>query len=76
MTTHLDERKLDPAIALAALGETAPREPHRQFALKHEDCFVVADSYGDIRGIGDGLFRDDTRVLSLPHPGIKAPIAV
>ena len=42
----------------------APREPHRQFALKHEDCFVVADGYGDIRGTGDGLFRDDTRVLS------------
>jgi glycogen debranching enzyme len=64
VTTHLDERKLDPAIALAALDEAVPREPHRQFALKHEDCFVVADSYGDIRGIGDGLFRDDTRVLS------------
>jgi glycogen debranching enzyme len=64
LTTHLDERKLYPAIALATLDETAPREPHRQFALKHEDCFVVADSYGDIRGTGDGLFRDDTRVLS------------
>jgi glycogen debranching enzyme len=60
----LDERKLDPAVALAALDETAPREPHRLFALKHGDCFAVADSYGDIRGIGDGFFRDDTRVLS------------
>jgi glycogen debranching enzyme len=64
VTSQLDERQLDPAVALAALDEAAPREPHRQFALKHEDCFVVADSYGDIRGIGDGLFRDDTRVLS------------
>jgi glycogen debranching enzyme len=62
--TLLDERKLDPAIALSALDDTAPREPHRQFALKHGDCFVVADAYGDIRGSGDGLFRDDTRVLS------------
>lgn len=62
--THLDERKLDPAIALASLDETAPREPHRLFALKHGDCFVVADAYGDIRGVGDGFFRDDTRVLS------------
>ena len=61
---QLNERQLDPAVALAALDETAPREPHRQFALKHEDCFVVADSYGDIRGSGDGLFRDDTRMLS------------
>ena len=62
--TQLNERQLDPAVALAALDEAAPREPHRQFALKHEDCFVVADTYGDIRGTGDGLFRDDTRVLS------------
>ena len=28
------------------------------------DCFAVADAYGDIRGAGDGFFRDDTRVLS------------
>jgi glycogen debranching enzyme len=62
--TQLNERQLDPAVALAAMDELAPREPHRQFALKHEDCFVVSDAYGDIRGTGDGLFRDDTRVLS------------
>ncbi|NGN43667.1 amylo-alpha-1,6-glucosidase [Mesorhizobium sp. CGMCC 1.15528] len=61
---QLDERKLDPALALASLDDTAPREPHRQFALKHGDCFAVADAYGDIRGAGDGFFRDDTRVLS------------
>jgi glycogen debranching enzyme len=64
-TIPLDERKLDPAVALASLDETAPREPHRLYALKHGDCFAVADAYGDIRGIGDGFFRDDTRVLSL-----------
>ncbi|WP_352708146.1 glycogen debranching N-terminal domain-containing protein [Mesorhizobium sp. M0598] len=64
MNTEVEERKLDPALALPVLDESAPREPHRQFALKHEDCFIVADSYGDIRGTGDGLFRDDTRVLS------------
>jgi glycogen debranching enzyme len=34
------------------------------FALKHGDTFVVADAFGDIVGEGDGLFRDDTRVLS------------
>nr|WP_250888672.1 amylo-alpha-1,6-glucosidase [Mesorhizobium sp. dw_380] len=62
--TQLDERKLDPAIALASLDETAPREPHRLFALKYGDCFAVSDAYGDIRGVGDGFFRDDTRVLS------------
>ena len=66
MQSHrIDERQLDPAVALAALDDASPREPHRQFALKHEDCFVVADGHGDIRGVGDGLFIDDTRVLSL-----------
>lgn len=62
--TELDERKLDPAVALSSLDATAPREPHRLFALKQGDCFAVADAYGDIRGSGDGFFRDDTRVLS------------
>ena len=61
---QLDERQLDPAAALAPSTISPPREPHRQFALKHEDCFMVADGYGDIRGSGDGLFRDDTRLLS------------
>ncbi|RVB33887.1 amylo-alpha-1,6-glucosidase, partial [Mesorhizobium sp. M7A.F.Ca.CA.001.16.1.1] len=61
---QLDERQLDPAVALASLDATAPREPHRLFALKQGDCFAVADAYGDIRGAGDGFFRDDTRVLS------------
>ena len=60
----LDERKLDPAVALTTIHDVPPRDPHRQFALKHGDCFVVTDDHGDIRGRGDGLFRDDTRVLS------------
>ncbi|MEP9373721.1 amylo-alpha-1,6-glucosidase [Mesorhizobium sp. KR1-2] len=60
----LDERKLDPAIALASMDDIAPREPARQYALKHGDCFIVADAYGDIQGRGDGLFLDDTRILS------------
>ena len=62
---RIDEKQLDPAVALAALDDASPREPHRQFALKHEDCFVVADAHGDIRGVGDGLFVNDTRLLSL-----------
>lgn len=62
---RIDERQLDPAVALAALDDASPREPHRQFALKHEDCFAVADAHGDIRGVGDGLFVNDTRMLSL-----------
>src|SRR5215204_5576105 len=51
----------DP-IEAADTGE--PRVPLRLFALKHGDTFVVADAFGDILGDGDGLFRDDTRVLS------------
>ena len=43
---------------------TGPRTPARLFALKQGDTFVVADAYGDILGDGDGLFHDDTRLLS------------
>src|SRR5438094_3019575 len=58
------------ALAQAADGSvTAPdfapsRAPLRLFALKHSDTFLVADAFGDILGEGDGLFRNDTRVLS------------
>jgi glycogen debranching enzyme len=45
----------EPAVARAAVDH---------FALKHGDTFLVNDAFGDIRGDGDGLFRDDTRVLS------------
>jgi glycogen debranching enzyme len=41
-----------------------PRVPHRLHALKDKDTFVVADDYGDIQGAGDGLFHNDTRILS------------
>ena len=34
------------------------------FVLKHGDMFLVGDGYGDIHGAGDGLFHDDTRILS------------
>ncbi|HSB95553.1 MAG TPA: amylo-alpha-1,6-glucosidase, partial [Spongiibacteraceae bacterium] len=46
---------------------TAARDPKRFYALKDADTFVVADSFGDIVGTGDGLFRNDTRVLSKFH---------
>jgi glycogen debranching enzyme len=41
-----------------------PRTPQRMFALKDRDTFVVADSHGDILGAADGVFHDDTRILS------------
>ena len=45
-------------------GAVEPRVPQRLFALKDGDTFVVADAFGDILGDGDGLFHDDTRLLS------------
>lgn len=36
----------------------------RQFVLKAGNTFVVNDANGDIRGNDDGLFVNDTRVLS------------
>ncbi|HZQ61786.1 MAG TPA: amylo-alpha-1,6-glucosidase [Casimicrobiaceae bacterium] len=34
------------------------------YSLKHDETFLVADSLGNVVGASDGLFRDDTRVLS------------
>ena len=50
------------ADAEPATGDA--RSPARLFALKQGDTFVVADAFGDITGEGDGLFHDDTRLLS------------
>ncbi|MDE2488522.1 MAG: amylo-alpha-1,6-glucosidase [Alphaproteobacteria bacterium] len=41
-----------------------PRLPAKLHALKDRDTFVVADSLGDMIGMADGLFDDDTRILS------------
>ena len=45
-------------------AESGPRAPMQLFVLKEGDSFVVADGFGNIVGDGDGLFRNDTRVLS------------
>lgn len=45
--------------------EDVPEAVSRQFyALKDGDTFVVADAFGNVLGKGDGLFRNDTRILS------------
>jgi len=36
----------------------------QHFVLKHVDTFMVSDALGDINGDNDGLFHNDTRVLS------------
>lgn len=57
---------LAPALdARVDYGVTAEvRAPQNLFALKDKDTFIVADQFGDITGQGDGLFHNDTRILS------------
>ncbi|WP_426024160.1 glycogen debranching N-terminal domain-containing protein [Brevundimonas sp. PWP3-1b1] len=46
-------------------GETVEASGLEQLmALKDGDTFLVADGWGDMKGGADGLFADDTRVLS------------
>ena len=40
------------------------RGPISSYSLKHDHTFMVADALVDIRGGSDGLFRNDTRILS------------
>lgn len=58
---------LAPALeAPVDYGVTAEvRAPQNLYALKDKDTFIVADQFGDIAGLGDGLFHNDTRILSL-----------
>jgi glycogen debranching enzyme len=56
---------LAPANAAQADANVGPRGSGNHFALKEGDTFLVNDAFGDISGSSDGLFRDDTRVLSL-----------
>ncbi|WP_184720196.1 amylo-alpha-1,6-glucosidase [Caulobacter sp.] len=57
---------LAPALdAPVDYGVTAEvRAPQNLYALKDKDTFIVADQFGDIAGQGDGLFHNDTRILS------------
>jgi glycogen debranching enzyme len=47
-----------------ALAATVAVIGAKQFVLKQADMFLVADIFGDVTGESDGLFRNDTRVLS------------
>lgn len=65
MTETADNLPRAAKTAVADDADAAEVErPLRLFALKHADTFVVADAIGDIVGVDDGMFRDDTRVLS------------
>ena len=67
----MDDSSVAPQLASeASNGEASVAETRdadglgQLLSLKDGDCFVVADSYGDILGGADGLFDDDTRLLS------------
>jgi glycogen debranching enzyme len=50
--------------AAVTVEEGAPAVVGETISLKTGDLFMVADPYGDITGGADGLFDDDTRILS------------
>jgi hypothetical protein len=53
-----------PRTGKAAIGpKTSPRTTMERYALNCNE-FLVADALGDITGEGDGLFYNDTRLLS------------
>ncbi len=60
----LDSQGPGATIGGEAAQTAEPRVPFRLFALKHADMFIVADANGNVVGEGDGMFREDTRVLS------------
>ena len=66
---HPEPHHLVPEVAASEAGGTTghPRVPMRLYVLKEGDSFVVADGFGNIDGLDDGLFRNDTRVLSRFH---------
>jgi len=44
--------------------ETVTADPEQSLSMKDGDTFLVFDPWGDLRGGADGLFCDDTRILS------------
>ncbi|WP_425584111.1 glycogen debranching N-terminal domain-containing protein [Variovorax defluvii] len=54
----------EPALQGLDTEELIERSPQRLFVLKEGDTFLVADIYGDVTGAADGLFVNDTRLLS------------
>jgi glycogen debranching enzyme len=58
-----DESMIDPLKAMAE-GEDEANIAVNRFALKDAHSFLVSGSHGDIRGLADGFFSDDTRLIS------------
>jgi glycogen debranching enzyme len=54
-----------PGTSASQEPERQPRPPSQRFVLKQGDTFLVADPTGDVSAGDDGLFHNDTRILSL-----------
>jgi glycogen debranching enzyme len=74
----------DSAAKVVELAEPALAQGEALHVLKHDDLFAVFDAWGDVHGLlhpvgpstgADGLFQDDTRILSRFTLGLagKAP---
>jgi glycogen debranching enzyme len=61
MPAHDD---IEPAGTLGETEGAERRAAQPLFVLKEGDMFLVADASGDVSGEGDGLFSNDTRVVS------------
>src|SRR5579871_1133584 len=64
MNASPSDPELPAPDPLPAPPPAAGRAAARLHALKDGDTFVVADAFGDIYGDADGMFHNDTRVLS------------
>jgi glycogen debranching enzyme len=60
----MDDLSPAPDVPVTQGDTGEPRVPYRLYALKDRDTFLVADAFGDVLGLGDGLFHNDTRILS------------
>ncbi len=56
--------KTEPAPDLAASKDEAPGDPRPSCVLKNGDMFMVADAIGNVSDPSEGLFFNDTRMLS------------
>src|SRR5438067_2402283 len=64
MSSTMERSAHSAESAMPAFELDTPHTPGQLYVLKHGDTFIVNDARGDIAGIDDGLFRNDTRVLS------------
>jgi glycogen debranching enzyme len=60
----MDDLAPSPDANISVAETNEPRVPHRLYALKDRNTYLVADAFGDLVGEGDGLFHNDTRILS------------